>query len=621
MTSRELYQGYIDGFTPDPIVDACEWMQKNWKLTSGGSGEAGDWRIERVPYTKQILEWLSPQHPARKIVIQKTVQSGISEIANGWLGYTIDLYPSAGMYVLPTIDLSEEHNRVKIFPSLEANPRLSDKIIRSLGRQSGSSVSRIVYRGGSIKFTGANSETGTRNKSIRYLVGDDLNGWPSELGEIGDTVAAFEDRTTAFPNNKKILLISTPTITVDGGSQGLIEREYLLSSQGEYYIPCPECEEFFILKFEHLVYKSEGIQRQGEVTASCPHCGGIIPEYKRLKLANKGKVIEKFPERETKGLKGFFGLSPFVSWEEIIDKYLIAAEAYERGDNAKIRTWTNNLTAETWRETKTKIDTNIIMERAEDYSERIIPRKAYLLTAGVDIQKNRIEMEVVAWGRDRESWSIDYLVLHGDTLRNEIWQELDEKLNIRYQWANTGEKLKIVRTLIDTGGGSKDAQNDMITSTFMAYSFVRGKDARGIFGTKGVPGRNGSRILAPRSTQLVDSVGGDKTYGQVTLIPCYVDTLKDILHDILQITEAGPNYCHFPKRYEAKYYEGLTAEYKDDKGKWARPRGKYNEPTDCRNYATAAMETIEGDINNKETFLNQYCDFMEGQLRAKGIKD
>lgn len=69
-----------------------------------------------------------------------------------------------------------------------------------------------------------------------------------------------------------------------------------------------------------------------------------------------------------------------------------------------------------------------LYERREAYPVGIVPAGGLFLTAGVDVQRDRLECEVVAWGRNKESWSVDYRVLDGDTAQPEVWRKLDRLL-------------------------------------------------------------------------------------------------------------------------------------------------------------------------------------------------
>ena len=70
------------------------------------------------------------------------------------------------------------------------------------------------------------------------------------------------------------------------------------------------------------------------------------------------------------------------------------------------------------------------MRRREPYEIGTVPTGALFLTAGVDVQKDRLVVEVVGWGRGKTSWSIDYGQLPGDTadLEQGPWTQLDELL-------------------------------------------------------------------------------------------------------------------------------------------------------------------------------------------------
>jgi len=200
-----------------------------------------------------------------------------------------------------------------------------------------------------------------------------------------------------------------------------------------------------------------------------------------------------------------------------------------------------------------------------------------LLTAGVDVQHNRIELELVGWGLGRESWGITYQVFYGNPSKEEVWNELYEFLKSDFYFED-GTLLKIFATCIDTGYNTQNV-----------YNFVSDKEEERIFGIKGqggiVPINNGFRRTKNNEINLY-SVG--------------VNALKDSTMSKLRIKKKGKGYCHFPKsptrNYTEEYFMSLTAEVRDPKSnKWIKVRER-NEGLDLRNYSEAALEIYDYDM-------------------------
>jgi phage terminase large subunit GpA-like protein len=238
------------------------------------------------------------------------------------------------------------------------------------------------------------------------------------------------------------------------------------------------------------------------------------------------------------------------------------------------------------------------MQRRETYGA-IVPPKAVVLTAGVDVQANRIEMEVVGWGHGEESWGIDYRVLFGDIDQPEVWDKLTEALGATYPWAGTDTRLRISTIAIDAS-----------YRTQMVYSYVR-TGPPNVFAVMGFAGA-GRPIVAHLSKRESGA-----TRAKVRLYSVGVDGAKDVLMARLRKAESGPGACHFPSDrpyYSAEYFQQLTAEKKVTRyhrgfarHEWIKIRPR-NEALDVRVYAMAALYVLNPVYEAYETALRDAAD-------------
>ncbi len=90
------------------------------------------------------------------------------------------------------------------------------------------------------------------------------------------------------------------------------------------------------------------------------------------------------------------------------------------------------------------------MARREEYDAEL-PNGVIVLTCGVDTQDDRLEYEVVGYGRFGESWGIKKGVIMGRPDSDAVWQQLDDVIDHRYAFSN-GVTLKISLTFMDEGG-------------------------------------------------------------------------------------------------------------------------------------------------------------------------
>jgi phage terminase large subunit GpA-like protein len=219
------------------------------------------------------------------------------------------------------------------------------------------------------------------------------------------------------------------------------------------------------------------------------------------------------------------------------------------------------------------------------------------LTAGVDVQDDRIELEVVGWGANEESWSIEFVTVPGNPALPEVWENLDIALAKTYTH-EYGVELRIVCALVDSGGHF----------TKEAYAFCQSRNSRWIIASKGIAG--GGKPLAGKLHKLRTGA---------LLCPVGVDTAKELLWARLRMVEAGPGYCHFPRRPEhnEEYFAQLTAEKMTTKYHhgfpvkvWIKTRPR-NEALDCRVYAMAALDLRRVDLKAALANLKKRAEYVE----------
>jgi phage terminase large subunit GpA-like protein len=253
-----------------------------------------------------------------------------------------------------------------------------------------------------------------------------------------------------------------------------------------------------------------------------------------------------------------------------------------RKQPATLRVWVNTYLGETWEEQGERVDDIELINRKEDYLDSL-PDGIVIVTAGVDVQDDRLEVEIVGWGRNEESWSLDYRTLYGDPSGGAVWSDLDAALN--QTWTTEGGKELFVRAAcVDSGGHH----------TQSVYNYVRPREGRRVFAIKGVGGEAKPLISRPSTNNI----------GKIKLFPVGVDTAKETVYSRFKITQAGAGYCHFPDHYDVEYFRQLTAEQqvkRYHKGflrrEWQKIRPR-NEALDCRIYAMAALAILNLNVNS-----------------------
>lgn len=528
MNSNAVMEICQSAIMPDPLLTVSEWADQNRILSSKESAEPGPWRTSRVPYLQEIMDCLSPSHPAQKVVFMKPAQIAGTEAGINWLGCTMDLFPSPIMVVQPTIDMCKRFSKQRITPMTLNTPSLQSKIKEPRKRDSGNTMFSKEFEGGILIMTWANSGTGLRSMPAKNIMLDEIDAYPLDVDGEGDPVAIAEKRATTYPG-KKIFLLSTPTEAY----KSRIKKEINNSNQKYYYLPCPFCGEYQKLQWANLVFDSKQL---GDVHYRCFKCEKLIPEFYKTEMLLAGRWVEENPGHPVEGfsLNGLYSPLGWKSWQEGVVEFL---KAVRENDKAQLKVWTNTYLAEVWEDDVEKIDDQKISQRRESY-DAAVPDGAVILTAGADVQKDRIECTVAGWGYGYECWVIDHRIIIGDPAQDDVWNEFDEFLLSEFRNAE-GQMFRLNAALIDSG-----------FMTQRVYQFVKSRETRKVFTSKGSSIEGRPLISKP------SRVGAEGVH----LFAIGTNTAKDLIFQRLEITEPGPGYIHFPDFLDEEYFKQLTAE-------------------------------------------------------------
>jgi phage terminase large subunit GpA-like protein len=605
-TVDEIYRSAAAaGARPDPLLTVSEWADQYRVLSTRASAEPGPWRTERTPYLKEIMDCLSPSSPVERVVFMKGAQVGATECGNNWIGYVIHQAPGPMMAVQPTVEMAKRNSKQRIDPLIEESEVLRKLVRDPRSRDSGNTVLAKEFPGGVLVMTGANSAVGLRSMAARYLFLDEIDGYPGDVDDEGDPIQLVAARARTFAR-RKIYLVSTPKIT--GLSR--IEAAFEESDQRRYWVPCPICGEYQTLKFAQLTWP-KGKPKQAVYV--CEHCSARLENHQKHTMLARG---EWRPSAVGDGRTAGFWLSSLyspVGWFSWAD----AAEMFEkaRKNPTLLQVFINTVLGETWAEAGDAPDWQRLYERREDYRLGTVPAGGSFLVAGCDVQRDRLEIALVAWGRHRENWLTDYVVLDGDTSRPEVWDRLTDLLNTTYRHAS-GARLGIVRMAVDSG-----------FATQQVYAWARRQGPGRVLVTKGY--ETGSAPIGQPSAVEV-TLDGRKIKRGVKVWPVATGMLKSELYGWLKLerptAESGkpypPGYCHFPQLPE-EFFKQLTAEQlvpKVVKGyrklEWVKTRER-NEALDTYVLCRAAAAQFGMD-----RFSERHWKALEEQIgRAVGEED
>ena len=581
------------GVKPRDLLTVSEWSDRHRELKSG-TNAPGPWRTDFTPYLREIMDCLSEHSAVRQVTFIKSSGVGGTEAMFNWIGYLMHHLGNKDLLcVLPTLELRDRSFNPRLAKMLDESPALAG-IVTGASRNKANRGDLMEYGARSrVIKAGANSPDSLRSDHLPYVICDEVDAFPWDVGGEGDPMTLIENRQRTF-SRAKTYLVSTPT--KEGASR--ITQQYERSDMRRYYVPCPHCGEFQHLEWggkerphglkfrrapqvdgeqDHFRDATKMIAAPAQVIAAwyvCRECGAEIGEEHKPDMLAKGRWIAARPS--VKHHRGYHinalyapvGLG--LSWVKIAQKWIDA-----QGDSAELKAFANTYLGEVFREEGDSIENVSLISRLEIYPDKL---PVAIRTAGVDVQKDRLEVTVADWGAGEEAWLHDHIILPGDTAQPQVWQELHD-------------------TLMDAG--IKIAAIDSGYNASQVYAFVEKR--KWCFATKGVTGMG--RPLVEDEKKRRQRLRVKRKRG-IPVEPVGVDGGKALLYARLKQTEAGAGYVHFPQEpaFDDEYFAQLAAEKLVTKFKGHRPIAEWvqtrarNEALDCLLLALVALRLSGVDL-------------------------
>lgn len=598
----DVMREVAEAWRPPKQMTLSQWADEYAYLSAESSAQEGRWRT--LSYQRGIMDAMTDP-TIERVVFMKSARVGYTKMLNNLVGYHVHQDPCSIMVVQPTIEDAEGYSKEEIAPMLRDTPCLRGLVADAKSRDTNNTIRNKSFPGGVLGLVGANSPGGFRRVSRRVVLFDEIDGYPPSAGAEGDQIKLGIRRTEHFWN-RKIVMGSTPTI--DKVSR--VQRAFADTDQRRYFVPCPHCGEYQYLRWEQMRWPRGQPEK---VAYICEHHGCVIEHAQKYDMLEAGEW--RATAKGLPGIAGFhiwaaYSYSPNASWAQL------AAEWEEAEGNPEAqKTFVNTVLGEVWREKGERVGDDALSQRAadEDYGADPLPDGVVLLTAGTDVQGDRLETEIVGWGSGEENWSVDYIVTRGDPNGDDVWRQHDLNVLHRVFTRPDGVQLRVARCCVDTGG----------SSTAATYEQVKARIEGGVLlAAKGMPGEGRPIIGAPSRSNLA----------KIPLFPIGTFTAKDLVMGRLKIDVPGPGYCHFPARYTTPawvqatgvyYFKGITAEEVrttiNKKGFTAREFVKVyarNEPLDCRVLATAAFASLNIRIDDLVAMLANSSG--SGERRVRG---
>lgn len=567
---RMILRDLLEPITTLTVSESADMYRM---IAPGTSPEPGPWVTDRVPYARGIMDAFNDPE-VEDVVAMTAAQVAKTEILNNVAFHFAKHDPAPMLIVFPSQQAGEYWSENRFGPAIQASPEIREVFMDVSKKR------HKRFTGGYVVITGANSAAELASHPIRIALGDEVDRWPMSAQDEGSPVALVRTRTANFWNRKRGWF-STPTLA----EFSKIEEMFLEGDQRYYFVPCPHCDHMqtlrwggrdtaFGLKWER---DEDGDPIPETAAYLCESCGALIPETRKYDMLLAGEwraTAETLSRTRSFHLNALY--SPFAKWSEQVEKWVRAQD-----NRFELQAFVNTVLGETWEDEGAVVSTDPLMARREDYPADPVPDQVLVITAGIDIQADRAEVEFVGFGLEDETWSLDVLYITGDPTTPQLWRDIETNVLRRTFTHPTGYTLHVSATAIDSGYQAQQVMR-----------FTKDRVAMRAWAIKGVAGE-GKPIMGRPHT---------RTKGRVPLYPVGVDTAKATLYSRLTVEEPGPGYCHFPNRppYDRAYFDELTSEKmmikQDQRGypkrQWVRRPNRRAEKLDCRVYAMAAFEGL-----------------------------
>lgn len=575
----------LTAFEPPPHLSFSDWTEKFVRLPARSSADPGAF----VPwkYQRGILDAIGDPLIERVTVIKSARGGYTKSLAAGVCAYSANA-PCAIILLVPTDDDARRFAVDEIDPMFGESPKLAGLIPR--GRLDGRNTltMKAVAGGGTIKILAARAPRNLRAHDAKVLFVDEADAMEVIKSE-GDPIELAENRTIAHAD-RKIVIGSTPT------EEGLsvVDKKYKESDQRVFEVPCPGCGVFFELQWEHILWPDG---RPQDAQARCPSCKAVIEERFKVSMVEKGEWRATAPD--VQGHAGFrfnalISMFHNNTWGKLAERFVRA----KRSGPAELQVFVNTVLGQVWRSAIDAVDENQLMARAEPFGIRwdqdkaqwieVVPAAVLYITAGVDVQVDRLEVTLIGWSRLGEVYILGHEIVRGETNATATWEELDAML--KTQWKHPlGGRIGIEAAAVDAGDGNR---------TQYVYDFCAGRFSRRIVAIKGVPGAK-PVLEAARSRKH-----GMRFWNVA------VDQVKTDLMNRAAMTEVGPGWMRFSDSLDEEWFRQFASERRKieyvrgrPKSNWVRQAGRAAEALDCTVYGFAIRRLVRFDFDAREAAL------------------
>jgi len=564
-TLSEVVRRGLAALVPPPRMSLSAWIEAEMRLPEDVSALPG--RVTLWPYQRGIADAISDPEIER-VTIVKSVRVGFTTLMTGALASYVANEPSPILALLPTEADARDYMVSDLEPTFAATPSLAGLLTADGGEGGRNTLLSRRFPGGSLKVVAARAPRNLRRHNVRVLLIDEADAM--EAGAEGSPILLAERRTLSFAN-RKIVMGSTPIHEETSN----VLRAYAASDQRVFEIPCPHCGARFELLWRHIAWPDGAPER---AYAACPANGCVIEERSKAAMVEAGAWRATAPVTGHAGfrLNALISGLANASWGKLAAEFLAA-----KNDPATLQVFVNTVLGQGWREAGEELNEAELAARAEPFGLDAIPAEVLVVTVGVDVQHDRLELVFLGHGRT-ETFVLGSSVIWGAPDDETTWVELDDAL--RTVWRHPlGGSIRIDAAAIDSGDG---ATMDSV------LAFCRPRFNRKIVAIKGATGARPAIAASSSKGSRLFIVGVDGVKSQIAN----------------RLSRGGS--IRFSQNLDARFYEELASErlvVRYRRGapvrSWDRIPGRRAEALDATVYALAVRGLVSVDLNRREAEL------------------
>ncbi|PKL40768.1 MAG: hypothetical protein CVV44_03940 [Spirochaetae bacterium HGW-Spirochaetae-1] len=575
LDDMEMYlDGLISAFPEENVSESVsEWAERKRTLSGGLAAIPGRYDYDNAPYLREIADCLSVLSPVQEVYVMKATQVGFTVgVYENHIGYCIEYSIGPLLYISGDQAMAEEQMEKRVdemIYSAGLQEKIRANITKKKGKSTGDRMDSKSYGGTFMRAVGPNSESKLRSFPNRCLHEDEIDIYPQNIVKggtsTGNPLEKAERRTDSYGNLRKICGGSTPKQK----STSQIEPKCEEGDKRYYNFTCPDCGIQQPLVWAQLKWDKNqegkpdiqyriinGVEtiEKNPVYYECVNCGRKILEHeKRELLLEKGRggtaewIPTKKPSRPFVRSYHINALYGFRSWIDIVLQW-----EKVKDDPLLLPDFINDVLGETWQERIDAPDIHELRKNAEGWERGYISDRVIFLTLAADVQGDRIEAGLVGWGRNKESWFIDYWNIPGSPhlVEDQCWKKLEEIVTATYRRADNVE-MNVQIAFVDS-----QYHKDQVYNFCDQFDYHQ----ESIAGVYPVLAREA--IDAGKTTKIM------KSDIKTPVVGLSDQKLKFALYGTLRKTpyaEGYPyGYMHFPRKgdqaFGEEFYKQLTSE-------------------------------------------------------------